>query len=62
MESNNTNKPSEGFGDTVAKVAEKLGLNTIAESVARSLGKKDCGCNKRKQKLNEMFPYKSDNE
>lgn len=49
---------SKGLGDTVAKVAESLGLNTIAESVAKAMGKSDCGCNKRKQKLNEMFPYK----
>jgi len=25
---------------------------------AKAVGKKDCGCNKRKEALNKAFPYK----
>jgi hypothetical protein len=48
---------SAGLGDTIAKITNTLGLDKVAESLAKSVGKEDCGCNKRKQKLNEMFPY-----
>lgn len=51
------NKESKGFGDTIAKVTNTLGLDKVAESVAKAVGKEDCGCNKRKQRLNDMFPY-----
>ena len=37
---------SKGLGDTIAKVTSKLGI-------------KPCGaCNKRKEKLNRLIPYK----
>ena len=29
-----------------------------AQMGARAVGKKDCGCNKRKEVLNKVFPYK----
>ena len=51
------NKESKGFGDTIAKVTNALGLDKVAETVANAVGKEDCGCNKRKQKLNDLFPY-----
>jgi hypothetical protein len=47
----------QGFGDTVAAVAEKLKLNILAEKTAIAAGKEDCGCKKRQQKLNELLPY-----
>jgi len=49
---------SKGLGDTIAKVTNTLGIDKIAESVAQAMGKEDCGCNKRRQKLNDLFPYK----
>ena len=49
---------SQGLGDTIAKITEKLGLDKVAEEVAQAMGKEDCGCKKREQKLNDMFPYK----
>jgi hypothetical protein len=49
---------SKGLGDTVAKVTNALGIDKLAEQVAQSMGKEDCGCNKRREKLNDMFPYK----
>ena len=51
------NNESKGFGDTIAKVTNALGLDKVAETVAHAVGKEDCGCNKRKEKLNDMFPY-----
>ena len=57
MSSETTNEKSQGLGDTVAKVTSALGLDKLAESVAHAAGKEDCGCNKRKKKLNDMFPY-----
>lgn len=56
----NTQKNSEqstGLGDTIAKVTHAVGLDKVAESVAKAVGKEDCGCNKRREKLNELFPY-----
>ncbi len=50
---------SKGLGDTIAKVTHAVGLDKVAESVAHAVGKEDCGCNKRREKLNDLFPYKS---
>jgi len=56
LEKNNSER-SVGLGDTVAKITTTLGLDKVAESVAHTIGKDDCGCNKRRQKLNDLFPY-----
>lgn len=53
------NEESKGLGDTVAKIAEILKMDKVANKLAEMAGKKDCGCNKRKQTLNELFPYKT---
>ena len=50
-------KESKGLGDTIAKITEAIGLDVVSEKVANALGQDDCGCKKRQQKLNEMFPY-----
>lgn len=47
-------KKSEGLGDTVETILEATGVAKIAKWV---LGE-DCNCEERKQKLNELFPYK----
>lgn len=49
---------SKGLGDTIAKVTNALGIDKVAESVAHAMGKEDCGCGKRREKLNDLFPYK----
>lgn len=54
------NEESKGLGDTVAKIAEILKMDKVANKLAEMAGKKDCGCNKRKQTLNELFPYKTE--
>jgi hypothetical protein len=48
---------SQGLGDTIEQFTKATGIKTLAEATARLVGKKDCGCNKRRDKLNTMFPY-----
>jgi hypothetical protein len=43
-------KKSAGLGDTIAKVTKATGLDKLAP--------KGCGCKKRQDKLNKIFPYK----
>ena len=45
---------SQGLGDTVEKVLEVTGIAKVAKWL---LGE-DCGCDERKAKLNELFPYR----
>ena len=44
---------STGLGDTVEKVFRKTGVDKLAKAV---LGE-DCGCDKRQELLNDLFPY-----
>ena len=48
---------SNGLGDSIEKIAKATGIKKVVDTVAKVTGK-DCGCNKRKQTLNRMFPYK----
>ena len=50
------NKKSIGLGDTVAKITKATGIKKVVDTVAKATGK-DCGCNKRKNTLNRLFPY-----
>ena len=49
---------SKGLGDSIEKFTKATGIKSLAQISARAVGKKDCGCNKRKEALNKMFPYK----
>jgi hypothetical protein len=44
---------SKGLGDDIKKITSITKLDKIAESIAKSLGKADCGCSKRQDKLNK---------
>lgn len=59
---NKTNEESKGLGDTIAKVTHVLKLDVLAEKVAHAMGEEDCGCKRRREKLNEIFPYKKPEE
>ena len=48
---------SQGVGDSIEKMATKSGLKTLTQLAANAMGKKDCGCDKRKDWLNKKFPY-----
>jgi hypothetical protein len=47
---------SKGLGDTIEKITEYTGIKKVVETVAKVTGK-DCGCNKRRDTLNRVFPY-----
>jgi len=49
---------SKGLGDSIEKFTKATGIKTLAEATAKLVGRKDCGCNKRKDTLNKAFPYK----
>lgn len=54
-------KPAEGLGDIVAKATHKLGLDKLAEGLAKLVGEEDCGCDRRRELLNELVPFKKEN-
>lgn len=45
---------SQGLGDTIEKITTATGIKAVVKFIAGE----DCGCEERKQKLNELFPYK----
>ena len=53
----NPKDKSKGLGDTIAKITHATGLDKVADAVAKVAGAEDCGCNKRRKTLNELFPY-----
>jgi hypothetical protein len=48
--------PSRGLGDSIEKFTTKTGIKKAVDVIAKATGK-DCGCNKRKDTLNRVFPY-----
>jgi len=48
---------SKGLGDTIEKITKVTGLKTLTEIASKAVGFKDCGCNGRKEWLNDQFPY-----
>ena len=52
---------SKGLGDTIEKITTATGIKKVVETVAKVAGK-DCGCNKRRDTLNRVFPYNNNNE
>ena len=47
---------SKGLGDTIAKITKATGIKKVVNTVAKATGK-DCGCGKRQDTLNRLFPY-----
>lgn len=48
---------SQGLGDTIEKITTATGIKKVVDKVVEVTGK-DCGCSKRKDTLNRVFPYK----
>jgi len=46
-------RKAKGLGDTVENVLEATGISAVVKFIAGD----DCGCEERKQKLNQRFPY-----
>lgn len=60
MKKVNPKKESKGLGDDIAKLTNLLYLDKLAKEVAKLFGQEDCGCDRRKDKLNELVPYKKE--
>jgi len=45
---------SRGLGDTIQKITKATGI----EKVVKDIFGDDCGCDKRRDRLNKMFPYR----
>jgi hypothetical protein len=58
MKLKNLIKAQKGLGDTVEIVTKVTGIKSAVESVTKAMGKEDCGCDRRKEQLNNAFPYK----
>ena len=57
MENFDSTQPSQGLGDTIAKFTKATGIDKLVEVAAEALGVEDCGCNGRREALNNVFPY-----
>ncbi len=45
---------SKGLGDSIEKFTTATGIKKLADKIPGG-----CGCKARKEKLNQMFPYKN---
>lgn len=54
------NMESKGLGDTIAKITETSGIAAAVEAITKAAGIQDCGCKKRQEQLNQIFPYKKE--
>jgi hypothetical protein len=53
-------KKAAGLGDTIEQITEATGIKTVVEKFSKATGV-DCGCDKRKEVLNKLFPYHKPN-
>ena len=52
---------NKGLGDTIENFTKITGVKSLVDFMFESAiktKKGDCGCEKRKEKLNKLFPYK----
>lgn len=54
-----TSKKSKGLGDSISKLTNTLKINKVVDAIAKLAGLEGCGCDERKDFLNELFPYES---
>ena len=47
---------SKGLGDTIEQITESTGIKKVVDVFSKATGI-DCGCDKRKEILNKLFPY-----
>jgi hypothetical protein len=52
-------QPSQGLGDTIAKITHYTGISKLTEVITEALGIEDCGCNRRRENLNIDYSYSS---
>jgi len=58
MEGFDPKQQSQGLGDTIAKITNFFGIDKVADAVSKLAGAEGCGCDERREMLNELFPYK----
>lgn len=49
-------RKAQGLGDTIQQITEATGIKKAVEMFSEVTGL-DCGCDERKEKLNNLFPY-----
>ena len=49
-------RKAKGLGDTIEAITEATGIKKVVEVFSKATGL-DCGCDKRKETLNKLFPY-----
>ena len=47
---------SKGLGDSIEKFTQATGIKKVVQQVEK-VTEKGCGCGKRKDTLNRVFPY-----
>ena len=47
---------AKGLGDTIEQITEATGIKKAVEMFSKATGL-DCGCDERKEKLNQLFSY-----
>jgi hypothetical protein len=47
---------SRGLGDSIEKFTKATGIKKVVDTVAKATNT-DCGCGKRRDALNRIFPY-----
>jgi len=47
---------SKGLGDSIEKFTKATGIKKVVDKISE-VTKKDCGCGKKKETLNRLFPY-----
>jgi hypothetical protein len=57
MEGFDPTQPSKGLGDTIAKVTHYTGISKLTDVITDALGIEDCGCNRRREELNNAVNY-----
>jgi len=48
----------QGLGDTVSSLTEIMGIKKTVNKISE-ITNRPCGCEQRRKKLNELFPYKN---
>ena len=49
-------KSHKGLGDTISAITTATGIKAIVDKASKALNK-DCGCERRRKTLNDLFPY-----
>ena len=53
--------PMRGFGDAVKRFTKLTGIERLVKSKEKKTGK-GCGCQKRREILNDLIPFNKDDE